>query len=134
MNLHTARSNVLRKIHTLWLKEMGFVMRSRRSEWHYGPMHRAVAVISFDTNTTDWVEFDVTLCAAHDEYNPFKANGLKSGFAHKDVQLISIGLAQLSDSALRAWSLRSDVDVEVVLHKVMLAFQWVWAPTFGTHQ
>jgi hypothetical protein len=98
-------------------------MRSRRSEWHDGPMHRAVAILSFDTNTADWVDFDVTLCAAHDEYNPFSAHGLKSGLGHKDVQLISIGLAQLSDSALRNWSLRSEADVEVTLRKAMSAFQ-----------
>lgn len=101
-------------------------MRSRRSERHDGPMHRAVATLSFETNTAEWVEFDVTLCAAHDEYNPFSAHGLKSGLGHKDVQLISIGLAQLSDSALRSWSLKSEADVEVVLPQAISAFQ-----TFG---
>jgi hypothetical protein len=91
-------------------------------------MHRAVALLSFDTNSVDWVDFDVTLHVAHDEYNPYRGLGLKVGLGHKDVQLISIGLAQLSDSRLRNWTIKSQDDVVVVSREVMVAFEILGLP------
>lgn len=128
MTLLAARDSILRNLHDSWLKELGFVMRSRRSERHDLPMHRAVGLLSFNTNSADWVDFDVTLHAAHDEYNPFSAYGLKSGLGHKDVQLITIGLAELSDSTLRNWSLKSQADADEVFRSVMVAFEAVGLP------
>lgn len=122
MNLLRVRDNILRSIHAQWLKPLGYSLRSSRSERHDPPMHRAAALLSFNTNTADWVDFDITLSASHDEFNPYKAMGVKPGLGHKDVQLISLGLSQIADPKRHNWSLRSESEVPSITQQVEEAF------------
>jgi hypothetical protein len=122
MKLLQARDNILRSIHAQWLKPLGYSLRSKRSERHDPPMHSAVALLSFSTNTADWVDFDITICATHEEYTPYKGIGIKSGLGHKDVQLISWGLSQIADPKRHNWSLRSESEVLTVTQQVWDAF------------
>jgi hypothetical protein len=91
-------------------------------------MHRAVALRSSPTNTHDQIDFDITLLAAHDKYNPYSAHGLKSGLGHKDVSLIAWDLAQLADRSRRGWTLRSEADVAEVTQQVEDAFRHFGLP------
>jgi hypothetical protein len=69
------------------------------------------------------VDFDLEIVVAHDEFNPYKANGLKVGLGAQDVSLLSWGLAQIQHSSRRYWTLNSDTDVEAVEGQLRMAIE-----------
>jgi hypothetical protein len=123
MSLLAVRDAIYKRLHQSYMRPAGYALRSSRSEQHTPPFHRALALRSQPWNTAESVDFDLEIVVAHDDYNPYKANGLKVGLGGQDVSLLSWGLAQIQNSSRRYWTLNSDADLEAVEGQVRMAIE-----------
>jgi hypothetical protein len=123
MSLFAARNAIYKRLHQSYMRPAGYALRSFRSEQHAPPFHRALVLRSQPWNSAESVDFDLEIVVAHDDYNPYRANGLKVGLGGQDVSLLSWGLAQIHDSSRRYWTLSSDVNLEAVEVQLRVAIE-----------
>ena len=114
---------LLDSVHIALLKPKGFVKRSGRSESREAPFHRAVTVLAARTNTNALAEFDLNLVVAHDDFNPYASEGVRSGIGQQNDCLARVRLrllAGLTDPYY--WQVCSSEPTSVLAQRLLEAF------------